>query len=149
MIPPRPAGGFRFQDRDPDSYRDPLLNPFLQLHRDFGPPVLTASQAQQAVDRWDQVYGHPAPLHVEIGSGNGFYLSHMASLHPEWNWLGIEIRFKRVVLTARKLRAAGAENARQAQGVAAQARTFNFQHRMKNKYLLCLPIFEDAGAVKK
>jgi len=112
VSPPRPEGGFRFQDRAPDSYRDPLLNPFLQLHREFGPPVLTTGEAQQAVGRWDQVYGRAAPLHVEIGSGNGFYLAHMAGLHPEWNWLGIEIRFKRVVLTARKLRAAGVSHAR-------------------------------------
>jgi tRNA (guanine-N7-)-methyltransferase len=46
-----------------------------------------------------------------VGTGNGFFLPEMATSHPEWNWLGVEIRYKRVVLTARKIRAAGASNA--------------------------------------
>ncbi|NOY25072.1 MAG: hypothetical protein GXP62_04280, partial [Oligoflexia bacterium] len=57
-------------------------------------------------------FGRDAPLHVEIGPGNGFFLAGMAGMHPEANWLGVELRFKRVVLTAKKLRAAGLGNAR-------------------------------------
>ncbi len=103
---------YRFIDRDPSTYPDPDLNPFLKAHREFGPPVVTATQAQQATGRWDTLFGRAAPLHVEIGSGNGFWITHMAGLHPEWNWLGVEIRFKRVVLVARKLQRAERENAR-------------------------------------
>ena len=36
----------------------------------------------------------------------------MAQKHPDRNWLGLEIRFKRVILCAKKIRAAGVENAR-------------------------------------
>ena len=102
-----PSRSFRFVDRDPDSYPRPELNPFMRLHRSFGPPVVTATQAQQAMGRWDQIFERAAPLHVEIGSGNGFWITHMAGLHPEHNWLGVEIRFKRVVLVARKPRREG------------------------------------------
>jgi tRNA (guanine-N7-)-methyltransferase len=103
---------YRFVDRDPSDYPQPDLNPFMKIHRDFGPPALPACQAQQADGDWDSIFGREAPLHVEIGSGNGFWITHMAGLHPEWNWLGVEIRFKRVVLVAKKLRAAGIEHAR-------------------------------------
>ncbi len=111
----------RFRDKAPEEYRHPDLNPYLRLHREFGPPVLTASQALEAAGRWDEVFGRAAPLHLEIGSGNGFFLTELARRHPEWNVLGIEIRFKRVVLTARKLVRAGvAEHARIARYDARQ-----------------------------
>jgi len=109
---PVPEGGFRFPDRAPEDYPRPELNPFIQKHWDYGSPVITATQAQQLGGRWSEPFGRDAPLHLELGSGNGFYLAHMAGLHPERNWLGIELRFKRVVLTARKLVAAGVSNAR-------------------------------------
>ncbi len=98
----------RFRDKQPDEYRLPDLNPYLKLHREFGPPVLTADQALAGRGRWHQVFGRDAPLHVEIGSGNGFFLAGMSSARPQWNWLGLEIRFKRVVQCARKLQGAGA-----------------------------------------
>jgi len=107
-----PDGRYRFRDRDPAEYTDPDANPYLKLHRAFGPPVVTAAEADATGGDWGGVFGRAAPLHVEIGSGNGDFLAGMAALHPGWNWLGMEIRFKRVVLTARKVRAAALTNAR-------------------------------------
>ena len=107
-MPERP----RWRDKPLDAYSQPDLNPFLKQHLSYGPPVLTAAQAQAAYGRWPEVFGREAPLHVEIGSGNGFFLAGMAAAHPGWSWLGLEIRFKRVVLTARKLERAGCDNAR-------------------------------------
>ena len=104
--------GFRFRERVPEEYPNPDANPYLRLHLAFGPPVITAGEAQATGGDWRGVFGRDAPLHVEIGSGNGFFLTGMAGRHPEWDWLGIEIRFKRVILVARKLRAAGIGNAR-------------------------------------
>lgn len=102
-----------FADLDPDEVTRPDLNPYLLLHRQLGPPVLTAEEAKEHLGRWDAAFAKPAPLHVEIGSGNGFFLSGMAAKHPERNWLGIEIRFKRVVLCAKKIKALGVgDNAR-------------------------------------
>ena len=86
-------------------YIDPDHNPYLNLHRSWGRPVLTSTQAPACRGAWDQEFGRKAPLNVEIGTGNGFFFSGMAESHPEQNWLGIEIRFKRVILTAKKLRA--------------------------------------------
>jgi len=104
---------FRFRDRPDEEYRHPKLNPYLELHRSYGLPVLTALEAQSLAGKWDSAFGRTAPLHVEIGTGNGFFLAEMARRHPQWNWLGVEIRYKRVVLTAKKLRTAGvAEHAR-------------------------------------
>jgi tRNA (guanine-N7-)-methyltransferase len=101
---------YRFQDKAPEDYKLPDLNPFLKAHREHGLPVLTAEQAVGLRGSWREHFQRDAPLHVEIGSGNGFFLAGRAGQSPEFNWLGLEIRFKRVVLTARKIEKAGVES---------------------------------------
>ena len=99
---PPPAGGAeageqerpRFRDRMPEEYRHPDANPFVRLHREFGPELLTAGEAWRFRGRWPACFGRDAELHVEIGSGNGFFLAELASRHPEHNVLGIELRYK-------------------------------------------------------
>ena len=108
----------RFRDRLPEHmnagdgspFKD--VNPFLERHRTYGRPVLTADEAWRFRGRWDACFERDAPLHVEIGSGNGFFLAGMAARHPERNFLGIEIRYKRVVMCAEKLDKAGVTNGR-------------------------------------
>jgi tRNA (guanine-N7-)-methyltransferase len=92
-----------FKGRPLESYTSLATNPYLSLHAELGRPAMTSEAAAACKGRWDEEFGREAPLHVEIGAGNGFFLSGMAARHPEFNWLGVEIRFKRVVLTARKL----------------------------------------------
>ncbi len=108
----------RFRDRLPEQLnagngsRFEDVNPYLARHREYGPPVLTADEAWRFRGRWDACFGREAPLHVEIGSGNGFFLAAMCERHPDWNLLGIEIRYKRVVMCAEKLDKAQVENGR-------------------------------------
>lgn len=97
----------RFVDHDPTDLPHPDVNPYLQQHRDWGPPVLTATQAAEQRGNWAQAFDKAQPLHVEIGPGNGFHLAGMAARHPNRNWLGVEIRYKRVVLCAKKIEKAG------------------------------------------
>lgn len=104
----RPA----FTDRKPEDFSRQDVNPYVRSHREFGQEILPGSDAPQWKGRWHEHFGRSAPLHLEIGSGNGFYLSGMAELHPEADWIGVELRFKRVELVARKLRAANLMNAR-------------------------------------
>jgi len=102
-----------FQDKRPEEYSRPGLNPFLALHREFGPPVIVGEDAPAFRGRWHEAFGgREAPLHVEIGSGNGFFMAAMPQNHTDWNWLGFEIRFKRVVQTAQKIQKAGLTHAR-------------------------------------
>lgn len=102
----------RFTDKLPTDFPRPDVNPYVATHRTFGDEIVPASDAPAWRGRWADAFGRAAPLHVEVGSGNGFYLSGMAAAHPEADWIGVEIRFKRVVLAARKLRALELRNAR-------------------------------------
>lgn len=102
----------RFKDRSPEELRHADVNPFLLSHREYGRPLIPADQAWKLRDSWAEEFGREAPLHLEIGCGNGFFLSGLAERHPEINFLGIEIRYKRTVLTAKKLDGVGVSNAR-------------------------------------
>lgn len=104
------ATGPQFQD--PSARRTSRVNPYVQLHREMGLPAIPASDAWTFKHDWAGHFGREAPLHLEIGSGNGFFLTGMARQNPGWNWVGVEIRYKRVVLCARKLVKAGVPNAR-------------------------------------
>lgn len=52
---------------------------------------------------WAAEFGRDAPLHVEIGIGNGDWLARQVRDHPEWNHLGLELEWGRVMKTLRKL----------------------------------------------
>lgn len=103
----RPA----FKDRTPEDYANDS-NPFVVSHRTFGPPLLSADQAWTFRGKWHEQFGRQAPLWLEIGCGNGFFLRDVAIANPHVNLLGIEIRYKRTVLCGRKLKAASVTNAR-------------------------------------
>ncbi len=49
--------------------------------------------------RWKELFGNDHPLHIEIGMGKGKFISEMAALHPEINYLGIE-KYSSVLIRA-------------------------------------------------
>jgi tRNA (guanine-N7-)-methyltransferase len=58
------------------------------------------------------LFGREAPVHVEIGFGNGEALAAMASAHPENNYLGIEVHRPGVGALLHRLAAEGLTNVR-------------------------------------
>lgn len=54
--------------------------------------------------------GHP--LDLEIGTGNGFHFGHQALSHPERCLIGIEIKYKPLIQSIRRVVREGGENAR-------------------------------------
>lgn len=59
-----------------------------------------------------EIFSRPAPLEVDIGTGEGAFLEAMAQRHPERNFLGMERLLGRVRKVCRRLAAARLENAR-------------------------------------
>jgi tRNA (guanine-N7-)-methyltransferase len=100
-----------FRDRPADEHPQPDLNPYVRLHRDYA-EIVPGDQAPSYRGRWSEVFGRTAPLHLEIGTGNGSFFAAMAARHPECDFLGVEIRFKRVVQGAKRIVAAHLPNAR-------------------------------------
>ncbi len=102
----------RYFNRAEATQRRSEYNPYVDLHRELGFPAIPAEHAPTLRDAWATEFGGPLPLHLEIGSGNGFFLSGMAARHPEQAWVGVELRYKRVVLCARKILGLELQNAR-------------------------------------
>ena len=49
--------------------------------------------------RWKAFFQNDNPIYMEIGTGKGRFLFHMASLHPDINFIGVE-RYSSVLLRA-------------------------------------------------
>ena len=45
-----------------------------------------------AKGRWQEIFGNDHPIHVEVGSGKGAFVSGMAKANPEINYIGIDIQ---------------------------------------------------------
>lgn len=51
--------------------------------------------------KWQEVFGNQKEIQIEIGMGKGLFLTQMACLHPEINFIGIE-KYDSVMVTAIK-----------------------------------------------
>lgn len=58
------------------------------------------------------LFGRHAPLRLEIGFGHGEFISQMAAVHPEEDFLGVEYDHLRVTKTAHKCLKLGVGNVR-------------------------------------
>jgi tRNA (guanine-N7-)-methyltransferase len=87
---------------------------------------ITPAQARALAELWPRygiaagdtpldfsaLFGRRAPMHVEIGFGNGVALADMAGQHPENNYLGIEVHRPGVGTLLRRLATDGLSNVR-------------------------------------
>ncbi len=49
--------------------------------------------------KWHEVFGNDHPIHIEVGMGKGRFITDLALLHPEINYIGIE-KFSSVLVRA-------------------------------------------------
>lgn len=56
--------------------------------------------------KWNTYFWNENDIVLEIGTGMGNFFSRQVSLHPEKNFIGMEIRYKRLFQTAQKSRKA-------------------------------------------
>jgi tRNA (guanine-N7-)-methyltransferase len=69
-------------------------------------------EAGEAPIDFAAAFGRAAPVHVEIGFGNGTAMAAMAAAHPENNYLGIEVHRPGVGSLLRNVAAAALANVR-------------------------------------
>jgi tRNA (guanine-N7-)-methyltransferase len=59
-------------------------------------------QATEETLDFCKLFGRAAPVHIDLGCGDGSFLQSLATEHPEWNFLGIERLLRRVRKSDRK-----------------------------------------------
>ncbi|BBW95206.1 tRNA (guanosine(46)-N7)-methyltransferase TrmB [Geobacillus sp. FSL W8-0032] len=70
--------------------------------------VIPDPEAQRG--RWHELFGNDGPIHVEIGTGKGKFLTEMGRLHPDMNFIGIELYPSVLVSALDKLIESGLPN---------------------------------------
>ena len=52
--------------------------------------------------KWDEEFGNPNPVHLEIGCGKGQFICRMAQKYPDVNFIAIEIEKNAIVIAMEK-----------------------------------------------
>ena len=66
----------------------------------------------------ETLFGNDSPLELEIGSGKGLFMQNSSGMHPEHNFLGVEIAYKYAAQAAERLAKKNSTNAIIASGDA-------------------------------
>lgn len=55
-------------------------------------PQYVILEPEAAKGRWRDVFGNDHPIHIEVGSGKGAFITGMAAQNPHINYIGIDIQ---------------------------------------------------------
>ena len=55
-------------------------------------PQYVVLNPMEVKGKWRDLFGNDHPIHVEVGSGKGAFVSGMAKLNPDINYIGIDIQ---------------------------------------------------------
>lgn len=73
-------------------------------------PTIVIQQAEKVKGKWREIFGNDNPIHIEVGTGKGQFLTGMSQLHPNINYIGIE-KYDSVIITAlERIQEAGMSN---------------------------------------
>ncbi|GIO24997.1 tRNA (guanosine(46)-N7)-methyltransferase TrmB [Oceanobacillus sp. J11TS1] len=84
---------------------------------------------------WKKVFGNENPIHVEIGSGKGQFITGMAKQYPEINFIGIEVAKSIIVSTVQKVDESGLANVRLLNEDASDIRALFAENEIAQIYL--------------
>ncbi len=73
-------------------------------------PQYVILNPEDAKGRWHEIFGNNNPIHIEVGSGKGAFITGMALQNPEMNYIGIDIQLSVLSYALDKVLASGAQN---------------------------------------
>ncbi|RDI44323.1 tRNA (guanosine(46)-N7)-methyltransferase TrmB [Falsibacillus pallidus] len=62
-------------------------------------PQYVVANPEDHRGKWSEIFGNDNPIHIEVGTGKGRFVTEMAKANPDVNYLGIEL-FESVIVTA-------------------------------------------------
>jgi tRNA (guanine-N7-)-methyltransferase len=62
-------------------------------------PQYVIAQPEECKGKWHEVFGNDNPLHIEVGTGKGQFVTEMAKANPDVNYIGIEL-YESVIVSA-------------------------------------------------
>ena len=73
-------------------------------------PQYVILEPEAAKGKWYELFGNDNPIHIEVGSGKGAFITGMAQQNPDINYIGIDIQLSVLSYALDKVLASGAEN---------------------------------------
>ena len=73
-------------------------------------PQYVILEPEAAKGKWHELFGNDNPIHIEVGSGKGAFITGMAQQNPNINYIGIDIQLSVLSYALDKVLASGAEN---------------------------------------
>lgn len=73
-------------------------------------PQYVILEPEAAKGKWHELFGNDNPIHIEVGSGKGAFITGMAQQNPDINYIGIDIQLSVLSYALDKVLASGAEN---------------------------------------
>ncbi|MFL2099204.1 tRNA (guanosine(46)-N7)-methyltransferase TrmB [Desemzia sp. FAM 23989] len=68
-----------------------------------GYPQFIPENPEELKGNWSSRFDNNHPIHIEVGTGKGRFIYEMAKLHPEINYIGIELQVSVIVTALDKL----------------------------------------------
>ena len=78
--------------------RKPWAKDMLKAHPEYVIP-----EPERYKGKWNEVFGNDNPIHLEVGTGKGKFITEMAKLHPHINFIGVELYDSVIVSALKKL----------------------------------------------
>ncbi|MGP4082020.1 tRNA (guanosine(46)-N7)-methyltransferase TrmB [Pseudalkalibacillus sp. R45] len=85
--------------------------PWAQDKIDDNPQVVVADPENRK-GKWHQIFENDNPICIEVGTGKGQFVTEMAKLHPNANFIGIERQKSIIVSAIDKINESGQKNVR-------------------------------------
>ncbi len=85
-------------------------NPYVQQIEEYQEWIISKNNLR--IPQWEQEFSQQFPLLVDLGCGAGNFLRDVALQFPQYNYIGFELRYKRLVKGAIKFKKRSLKNIR-------------------------------------
>jgi tRNA (guanine-N7-)-methyltransferase len=75
-------------------------------------PEIVKIEPQAHKGKWHELFDNQNPIHIEVGMGKGRFVFNMAKLHPNINYIGIEVVESVIIRAIEKLQEEPLDNVR-------------------------------------
>ena len=110
--------------------RKPWAKDMLKAHPEYVIP-----EPERYKGKWNEVFGNDNPIHLEVGTGKGKFITEMAKLHPHINFIGVELYDSVIVSALKKLLETELPNVKLLQVNAKDLRNFFAKGEVSRIYL--------------
>ena len=111
-------------------------NPYDEKLRDYSQFVLRDRQTEQFRGKWNHdVFRNNRPIHLEIGTGYGYFMRSYCQQNPSINFIGLDYRFKRSFNLAQRIHRDGLTNIRYLRAMAERLHFILGREEVDNIFL--------------